>query len=82
MTTMLDPDSRRLRILEIDKGLLVSILQGAARKLTFNGMPNDARIVGCQDDFFKDTIKLKIWSASFSPVVDGGMIPPFLVVVT
>lgn len=72
-------DSKRLRIVSIDKELLICLLQNAHKEWTFSGMPDDAELVGSRDRFDKNTVELKVWSKEFSPVNEGCLIPELLI---
>jgi hypothetical protein len=75
--------SNRLKILYVSSNLLLALFrQNDGRQLYFEGMPEDARLVGVSDQirFDKDQIALKIWSATFPEVMDGNQLSELKVV--
>lgn len=76
---------RRLKRLVIDGRLLVALLsQDGKKTFSLNGMPSDARIVGCTPgcDMGANNVTLLIWSASFEPTPYGSFFPTMTVDVT
>lgn len=70
---------RRLRIYRIAPEMLPCLFgEGSAWRVSANGMPADARVVGVHagpDEFRRDEIALKVESASFAEVAEGHIIP-------
>ena len=62
----------RVKLLRVDCGLLVELFrQKPGKLLYFEGMPDDAKIVGVFDEFVRNQIVLKVTSETFPEVPEG-----------
>src|SRR6185369_8666910 len=71
--------------LRIDRELLAGLFrQNADKQILFDGMPDDARIVGVSEhlSFDQDLIALKVESATFPEVMPDFAVPALEVSVT
>lgn len=76
--------NRRIKHLRIDRDLLVAMFrQDCEKQIVFDGMPEDAKIVGISESvyFLKDEIGLKVESASFPELGEGESIPELKITV-
>jgi hypothetical protein len=71
-----DVKDRRWKILHVDPNEILLVLRhwrtaSFVYRLTGGDIPEDAVVVDLQADWYRKTIALRLWSASFPEVKDG-----------
>ena len=75
--------SRRIKIMSIDRECFAGLFRQQDRQLIFEGLPDDAMVVGISEHVFfdRDLIAIKFESATFPEVEEGHAAPELQITV-